>query len=603
MQPILYVNQFNSGLYTQRSPLVTPTSSQGVNTVVLTDVLCDGQNIELSNRATLVRRPGLTKYCSAAFGSSDYPLNYYSFRNLAGTRKLLVDTPTKVVTFTTGAQTTLYSKGTTQQTYFQAVANAVYMCDGTNAKKWDGTTVSKWGIATPVTNVTITNVAAGALSPTVGYQYVYTYRNSTTGHESTASPISASTGPQTSKNFKLIGTLSTDPQVDTINIYRTLDGGSTFYYLATVANNSGFSVTGYTDSTPDSGLNNLITAPTNHSNDPAPTGINNVTFHMGRLWGAVGHYVYFAGGPDTLVGVPEEAWPPAYVFSFPGAVTAMISTTAGLLVFTANDSFIIRGSDSGSFYAGTWQKNFGVISQDCVAADGDLIYLYTSNRQLFCIADTLDEVGFAIGDRLRANFDPTLTTLSLFRNGDDSGLFVSNGVDTVERYSVAKNAWSTPAVYAGGVGAIGAVTVTDGDTRLMFGRPTGSGYILYRNTANWTDDGATYTPYATIGQLVLGSLGSWVQIGGVIIERASTGSDATIGVLMNEVSGTFATLPKSVSDPPNIPASTTIIANRHYTKGASTAIQHGQVRHMQVKIAFPAENYQNEILGFALMKD
>jgi hypothetical protein len=599
--PILYVNQFNSGLYTQRSPLVTPTSSQGVNTVVLTDVLSSGANIELSNRNTLIRRPGTTKFCSQQFASNEYPLGFYSFRNLAGTRKLLVDTPVKVNTFTSSAITSLYTKGTTAPTRFQSVANACYMCDGTNAKKWDGTTVSNWGIATPATNVTIANLGSGALSPTVGYQYVYTYHNSTTGHESTASPISATTGAQTSKNFKITGTLSTDPQVDGINIYRTLDGGSVFYYLTTVPNTTGFSVTGYTDSTPDSGLNNEITAPVNHANDPPPAGISNVVFHMGRLWGAAGHYVYFAGGPDTLVGVPEEAWPPGYVFSFPGAVTAMVSTSAGLLVFTTNDSFIIRGSDSGSFYAQTWQKNFGVFSQNCVASDGDLIYLYTANRQLFMIADTLEEVGFPIGDVLLNGFDPTLVYLALFRNGSDAGLFISDGSTYTFKYSIAKNSWSPLAAVVGGAKAIASLTTADGVNRLMIGRAAGSGYILYRDITNWTDDGSTYSAWMNIGTLILGALGATVPIDAILLDRIAAGTDPTVGVLLNEISGTFTTLPNPVADPPLLPPSTTIVSKRHYLKAAATPLAQ-QVRHLQISITFANENAQSELLGFALLK-
>jgi hypothetical protein len=101
------------------------------------------------------------------------------------------------------------------------VANATYMCNGTDAKKWDGTTVTGWGITAPAVATSIATVGSGSLSPQSGYRYVYTYKNSTSGHESTASPQSASTGgPLTSKNFKLTGTLSVDAQVDKINIYQ-----------------------------------------------------------------------------------------------------------------------------------------------------------------------------------------------------------------------------------------------------------------------------------------------------------------------------------------------------------------------------------------------
>lgn len=592
-KPILYINEFGSGLYTQRSPLVTPTSSQGLSTIVRTDVLTDGLNVELSNNSTLVRSPGFTRYCSVAFGASGYPLNFHTFRNIAGTIKTLVDTPDKVQSFTAGTLTDVYTKGSSAQTYFRTVANMTYMCNGTDAKKWDGTTVSGWGITAPGVAASI-GTTAGSLSPVVGFRYVYTYKNSSTGHESTASPESALTGPQTSKNFQLTLTASVDPQVDQINIYRTYDGGSVYFYVATTTN-----TTSYTDSAADSALNTLIKAPLNHANDPPPSGINNVTFHMGRLWGSVNNYVYFAGGPDTTVGVPEEAWPTANVFTFPGKVTAMVSTSQGLLVFTNADAFIIRGTDSGSFYSQLWQANFGVASQNCVASDGDLIFLYTSVRQLFVISDVLDEIGFAIGDTLRSSFDPANVYLTIHRNGSDSGLFISDGSTTVYRYNIARDAWSTARTVAGGVKAVKSIAVADGDYRLLLGRATGSDYILYRDLTNWQDDGTNYSGYATIGTLVIAPLGMTVPLDAVLVERTSQGSDMTVSVLLNEISGTFTQL-NAVNEPPHLPASTTVIAKRHYLKMAASPLTQ-TVRHLQAKITFPTENAKNEVLGFALL--
>src|SRR5205807_9634979 len=131
--------------------------------------------------------------------------------------------------------------------------------------------------------------------------------------------------------------------------YRTLAGASSYYSLAEVANPGAGSWT-YTDSTADSGLNTALVAPLAHANDPAPTGINNLVFHLGRMWGNVGNKVYFAAGPDCLNGIPEEAWPPANVFVFPGNVNTMVSTDGGLLVFTADNAYVIRGVDTQSFY-------------------------------------------------------------------------------------------------------------------------------------------------------------------------------------------------------------------------------------------------------------
>jgi hypothetical protein len=195
-----YINMWRTGLYTQRSPLITPVASQGMQVVSRFDALVDGLNMELSNNNTLVRRPAFPRYCSVQLGANDYPLNYYSFTNLSGVLKLVVDTPTYVHTFTSSTLTPILTKGTTAQTRFQKVANMLYMCNGVDLKKWDGTTTTNWGIAAAVTAPTLAFVANGVLSPTSGYRYVYVGKNSTTGHTSTASPISASTGPLRSNN-------------------------------------------------------------------------------------------------------------------------------------------------------------------------------------------------------------------------------------------------------------------------------------------------------------------------------------------------------------------------------------------------------------------
>src|SRR6266700_986213 len=223
----LYIDRWWTGEYTNRNPLYVPVSSMGLQAVARRDVLADGLNVELSPQMTLVRRGGFPRYCSTAFGSSDWPLAFTSFKNLSGTIKLLVDTPTKVVSFTTSAQTTVYSKGSSAQTSFQKVGSTIYMCNGTDVKKWDQTTVTNWGFAGAVTAPTI-SFSVGSLSPKSGYKYVYVGKNNTTGHVSSASPASAKTGPQTSKEIVLGGARFTDAQVDKVSIYRTLDGGSLY---------------------------------------------------------------------------------------------------------------------------------------------------------------------------------------------------------------------------------------------------------------------------------------------------------------------------------------------------------------------------------------
>jgi hypothetical protein len=602
----LYINKFTSGVYTERSPLFVPLSAMGVQIITKLDTLWDGGlNTELSSKMTIVRRPGNPRYCSAQFGSSDYPQGYFSFKNLSGTIKLMADTPTKVVSFTTSAQTTVFNKSTSQQSSFAKVGSILFWVDGTSAKKWNGTTVTNIGIATPVTAPTL-SFSSGSLSPAsaFGYQYVYVYRNSTDGTTSTASPISANTGPLTSKNITVQGASSSDGQVDKVDIYRNDDGGSLYYFLATVNNGGTWS---YTDSTADTGLNDDQQAPVAHSNDPIPTGASLLKFHMGRLWTAVGNVLYFAGGPDTTNGPGTEAWPPGNNFTLTDTITALAPTTSGLVVFTAADAYIVTGTDSSSFADPyRWLPNYGAPTQNAVSQDGDLLFVYTNKGQLWELPPAnsggqMQEIGFTIRSKLAA-YTPANVYIAVHRSGSDKGLFISNGSTDVWRYSVAQQEWSPLGQPVGGVNAIYSMEATTGNYKLFMGRTTGSGYILARDPTTFQDDGSSYSGTVVIG-LVTAPPRQTAEVNSVLLQAMPVGTYPTLGVLLNEISGTFVPLPNPVADPPEYAGtpyqSTSLLTRRHDFKAASKPLPN-RLQYIQIQITFASEAAKNEILGLAL---
>lgn len=106
----------------------------------------------------------------------------------------------------------------------------------------------KWGITKPSSANTFAADSGTGLTGT--YLYKYTYVNSVSGHESSASPASAS-HVVANKTINLTGlTASTDPQVDKINIYRTTTGGAYYFYLTQINNGT----TTYADTTADTSL-------------------------------------------------------------------------------------------------------------------------------------------------------------------------------------------------------------------------------------------------------------------------------------------------------------------------------------------------------------
>jgi len=113
------------------------------------------------------------------------------------------------------------------------------------------TTVHEWGIAAPSTAPTAADNGAGAMAAGT-YQYRVTFGSSLTGSESNPSSA-ASVTIGASRQVQLTSIpVSTDAQVDRRHIYRTSAGGSLFFLLTTISDNS---TTTYNDNTVDANLN------------------------------------------------------------------------------------------------------------------------------------------------------------------------------------------------------------------------------------------------------------------------------------------------------------------------------------------------------------
>jgi hypothetical protein len=82
-------------------------------------------------------------------------------------------------------------------------------------------------------------------------------------------------------------------------------------------------------------------------------------------------------------------------------------------------------------------------------------------------------------------------------------------------------------------------------------------------------------------------------------EKAIAGaSPLSIGVLFDEIEGTFNTLRNVVPDPPNLPRSKSLISQRCWISQDPDTVQ--VARHMQVELSWPAENFPNELLTYTI---
>ena len=489
---------------------------------------------------------------------------------------------------------------------------------GTSAS-WaiNNVSVAVWGTGGPP--ISVVGVGLGAFSAVTGYQYVVAYGNSGSGAVSSTTPISASTGPFNNAQYVGIGvTASTDPQVNQIWVFRTLDGGTT--PLALPGSPYPNVTTIIQDNSPDSDLSITQPAPLAPSNNPPPAGLRLMAYHMSRVWGAVGNVVYYSGGPDVLVGNGSEAFPPANSFTFPTKVNFLLPAAAGLLVFTQDDIWIINGTSTATFYPSLYLPGVGLLSQNAVDDQGNFVFLYSSDRQFVTISSSgLSEIGFGIGDILETTYDPTkVYVASLIAGTSDKAVFIANGTDSWYRCNWNQPpeggpAWSPQATIQAGFTAMSRIETSPGHYVLMIGRTDRTVAIrapLLRDPATgqvsstFTDNGIAYPAFMTLGSLVLAQPSQIAEVQSVTTELRNVGTIPSISVALDEITpgniivpATFELLPLSVDDPPILPTSESVMSKRFYLDQAQDSIL---CRHMQIQINFVAEAQPTELLTLSV---
>ena len=584
IEPI-YISNFSIGLWTNRSPFSLPGGNPSA--------LLDGLNCEITPQHTVKRRAGYNALLSTALAGGESAQRFFSFRQLDDTLLLVVDATGTLRAIDAAADTitTFYTPTTTSTAFsFAPVGSMLYFANGKTGEeqKWDGTNQTRWGMVAP-TDTPTTAQTAGTLTAARGYEYRFVYKNTSTGHISTASTASACTNPFTSKTITVTGNFGADTQADEIEVYRNADGGGIFFKLGTVANPSS-GTWDFVDQIEDTALGTLK-APLAGLNDPPTDAIDNVVFHSGRMWGSVDNIVYYSGGGEILNGVPEEAWSALNFFNFPGKVTALFPFSVGLLVFTESDLFVIRGIDQTSFFAMPWQKRLGINSNRAIAGTEDRAFIFTSERELLSIApEEIREVGFPIADRLAA-LAPSSVELTLHRDeATDNNLYVSDGNSFFYKMALVDEVWSPRANIIGGLRTLGSVETSAGNFNLLLGRTT---TILKRSTTVFTDDGTAYAMNMSFGSFVIAPPAQLREVELIILERSSGNTDYAVGVRLNEVGLEYKLLLDKVDDPPLLGSSETARSLRYFVRQMA--------RHLQVQLSLPAEDNGTQLYSLTLV--
>lgn len=452
-----------------------------------------------------------------------------------------------------------------------------------------------------------------------GWEYVISLVNSLTDTVSNAGPPSLATGD-------FLGTVGVtvsgglpaiiDPQVDYVAIFRTLDGGSTFFLIPGTGNTfytiplAQYQASGYIDTTPDNGLNILLEAPTALQNTPPAQGAINLTFHLNRIFFSIGNTVYWTSGPDTPIGNGNEGVNPLNTAVFPSLTKRLVPTASGLFVFTVSDIYIIVGNGTANspLFPIPYAPGYGLLSYNALNSNGSLIGFFSADKRFLMLdpSSGSTEYGAPIGDLLDIAIDPSSCYLTYHAAGStDKAWYIADGSTGWFRVNPTPApesglTWAPFAQIIGGVEAAQSIEVSPGLHKLLLG-PVGTGHILKRDLSVNSDNGAAYPAFGTIGSLVLAQPGQIAPVSFITTDAIAQGSHPSISVLMDEISGTFDTIDNPTPDPPQLEPSGTVYSDRFWLMDTNSPEDNPALcRHMQIKFSWPVEDKPNELLTMTL---
>lgn len=477
---------------------------------------------------------------------------------------------------------------------------------------------------------------AGSISTTNGgWVYAVSLVNTLDDTVSNATPISAPTGNFTGAigvrippGAGLGNIQNIDPQADYVAIWRSTDGqsqpflipGNNDYSLPVTIPLGQYLLFGYFDTTPDTGLNNLIEAPILGQNTPPAKGAANLTYYLNRIFYSVGNVVDWTSGPDTPAGNGFNGSSPLNFDEQQSLVHRIVPTTGGAVVFTVSDINLITSSTTS---AGTtinpavpFVEGVGLSSYNALDTNGALIGFFSTDNQFLILdpANGVSSSGFPIGDQFRLNngapgqsWNPANVYVAWHVNGEDQAWYVADGKYGWYRLMATPApesggfTWSPFATIVPGCKCVQSIETSPGVHNLLLG-PVSSGHILARNLNSNLDGTMTYPASAIIGSAVLAQPGQYAVVAFITTESVRVGTPLVLGMLVDEAfpyyTGPFDLLKNWKQDPPNLRPSLSIYGQRFYLSELEEDA--AMMRHCQMQVTWAAENIPNELLTLTI---
>lgn len=135
----VYTGRWSSGIWTNRSPLRDATTTRTVEKYygAAGDALIAGQNVEITNKLTLARRPGNSSFDNNSWNNVDRFYNFRLFNQTTEQIEVMVDQAEALYSLFNSVKTLVFTKSTNAgQSYMQSVGNSLYFGNGVDQKKW-----------------------------------------------------------------------------------------------------------------------------------------------------------------------------------------------------------------------------------------------------------------------------------------------------------------------------------------------------------------------------------------------------------------------------------------------------------------------------------
>jgi hypothetical protein len=505
----------------------------------------------------------------------------------------------------------LFTSAVTEPFDFVISANQVFFANGTDSRKYDGTTLTNWGIAKPAAAPTTSTTSTG-ITATVGWKYVFTGGNSTTTHQSSPSAASASTGAVTNKRVDVTSAFHPDAQVDKIHVYRTTDGGGGVYFecVGSPIANPGSGTWTFNDTTADVDLTSKK-APLADHNNPPPSGFKLLKngYFSNRVMGYVNNKLYASNweeqtggvGSDIQVGVPEESFNPRNFFQADDAIQGGGPAGDTFLTITGNNTYRLRGDSLSTF---SWEKLFvgiGTLDRANFATAGQgLMWMDQHGGIRASDGYTEHEFGNPMFSELSNIGDHSKVSMEYYA-GQLAGmmkrvLFVVDGEDSRTLvFDIDNNRWLPPwSVFGRAI----AVAQTAGSTfDILLGRSTKKVLKLQRtnNSGDCNDDGATYTASIKTNAIPITpreTPGHVAELEYIAVDRNSTAfADVLILTDDEPINTTFTTsIFANVIPPPLRTQGTNMLEQWFYARKPLA-------RRCAVEIKWPSEDVNFSLIG------